>query len=230
MPAVAPAATAGLSSGEWAALYAAGVLPFEDVLRVLEARGRFMQEACEERPGGMISVMGLGLDALRDVCAKTGVEMANLNSPDQTVLSGPAEALADAESAARAAGAKRAIRLNVAGAFHSSLMKSAADKLAAFLAGIAFREPALPVMSNVTGQAHSRNPDEIRARMVEQVTGSVRWADCVGAMRALGVVEYVECGPGKVLTGLIRRIDKEARLHNIHDLPSLEATSAALAA
>lgn len=229
-PSLTAAATAGLSSGEWAALYFAGVLSYEDTLRVLQARGKFMQEACEERPGGMLSVMGLSLDALRAVCAKTGVEIANLNSPEQTVLSGPAEALPEAEKAARDAGAKRAIRLNVAGAFHSSLMKSAAEKLARFLDGVPFRAPAIPVMSNVTGGAHSANPEEIRSLMVQQVTGSVRWMDCVGAMKSMGVGAYVECGPGKVLTGLIRRIDNEARLHNIHDLPSLEATVAACAA
>lgn len=227
VPSLAPAAVAGLSSGEWAALHIAGVLSYEDTLRVLEARGRFMQEACEEKPGAMLSVIGLSSEALQQVCAKTGVEMANLNSPEQTVLSGPAEAIAEAEKEAKAAGAKRAIRLNVAGAFHSSLMKSAAQKLERFLAGVTFQPPSLPVLSNVTGKVHERDPNAIKASMVQQVTGSVRWVDCVGTMRAMGIDTYVECGPGKVLTGLIRRIDNEARLHNIHDLPSLEATVAA---
>jgi [acyl-carrier-protein] S-malonyltransferase len=228
-PSFSPTATAGLSSGEWAALHLAGVLSYGDTLRVLQARGRFMQEACEEKRGGMLSVIGLGWDALQQVCQKTGVEIANLNSPEQTVLSGAADAIAKAENEAKAAGAKRAIRLNVAGAFHSSLMKSAAEKLRDFLAGIVFRPPAMPVCSNVTGKWHSSDPEEIRALMVQQVTGSVRWVDCVAAMKELGVTTYVECGPGKVLTGLIRRIDNAAQLHNIHDLPSLEATVAACA-
>ncbi|MBP7830960.1 MAG: ACP S-malonyltransferase [Kiritimatiellae bacterium] len=220
-PGAAFAACAGLSSGEWAALCFAGAISLEDTLRVLQARGRFMQEACEEQPGGMVSIIGAAPDRIEALCAATGVEAANFNSAEQTVLSGPKDRVADAEKRAAEFGARKAIRLNVAGAFHSSLMASAARKLEAFLGGIAFQAPTIPVFSNVTGQPHG-GPDEIRRLMVKQVTSSVRWVSCVEGLRDLGVRAYAECGPGKVLTGLVKRIDKEAALHNIHDRPSLE--------
>ncbi len=220
---------AGLSLGEWTALHAAGVLSFEDTLRVLQARGRFMQEACEERPGAMLSVMGLAPDVLERVARETGVEIANLNAPDQTVLSGEKSRIAEADKMAQAAGAKRTVLLNVAGAYHSRLMQSAAEKLECFLANIPFHPPAWPVMSNVLGRPHGA-PDEIRKLMVRQVTSSVRWIDCVEAFRQAGVNEYVECGPGKVLAGLIKRIDKDASTHSIQDRPSWEKAAAALQA
>lgn len=226
-PGVAWAAAAGLSSGEWAALHVAGAIGFEDAIRVLEARGRFMQEACEANPGGMVSVLGLDRLALEDICAKSGAEIANLNSPEQTVLSGREETLAAAEAMAREAGAKRTIRLNVAGAFHSSLMKPAAEKLAQALKDVPFHLPSVPVMSNVTGRPHG-GPEDIRQAMVRQVTCSVHWVDCVRHMTGSGVGRFVECGPGRVLTGLIKRIDKEAELRNICDLPSLDAVAGTL--
>ena len=226
-PGLELAATAGLSSGEWAALHASGVVSFDDALRVLEARGRFMQEACEQERGGMLSVIGLDRPALEEICRKSGAEMANMNSPEQTVLSGRVEAIEAAEKLAKEAGAKRAIRLNVAGAFHSSLMASAARRLEETLGPVGFGKPLIPVISNVTGQSHGA-PDEIKALMVRQVTASVQWVSCVQTLKGMGVGACVEAGPGKVLTGLVRRIDKEAVLHNIQDLPSLEQVAGAL--
>jgi [acyl-carrier-protein] S-malonyltransferase len=226
-PDVAWTAAAGLSSGEWAALYAAGVLDFEDALRVLEARGRFMQEACEARPGAMLSVIGLDRPALERVCAASGVEIANLNSPEQTVLSGAREAIEAAARLSTEAGARKAIRLNVAGAFHSSLMQPAADRLRGFLAGVPFRAPAMTVLSNVSGAPHG-GADEIREAMVRQVTGAVRWVECVGCLRAHGVGTFVECGPGRVLTGLVKRIDRSAGLHNIAALSDLKGVAETL--
>lgn len=211
------AGTAGLSSGEWAALYEAGVISFEDAVRVLRARGQFMQEACEATPGGMLTIIGLTLDQARNIAAASGLEVANLNSPVQTVLSGPADRIGAGEAAAKAAGAKRALRLTVAGAFHSSLMKPAADKLADFLKGVEFRAPKCPVWSNVTGKPHT-TPDEIRRLMVAQVVSSVRWTDCVADMAAAGMTVGFECGPGTVLAGLIKRIVPEVVIHNIFDL------------
>lgn len=228
-PAFAAAGVAGLSLGEWTALHHAGVVTFEDALRVLQARGRFMQEACEARAGGMVSVMGLSDGVLRDVCAATGVEMANINSPEQIVLSGPKERIADAERVAKEKGAKKTVVLNVAGAFHSSLMAPAAAKLEAFLKDVKLNAPQVPVVANVTGMPHG-GPDDIRRAMVQQVTQSVRWVSCVEWFRGQGVGTYVECGPGKVLTGLIKRIDAAAVLHNIQDKPTLEKTVAALQA
>ena len=203
------------------------MLSFEDALRVLEARGRFMQEACEARPGAMLSVIGLDRPALEGVCAASGAEIANLNSPEQTVLSGPREAIDAAARRAAEAGARKAIRLNVAGAFHSSLMQPAADRLRAFLADVAFRPAALPVLSNVTGAPHG-GPEAIRDAMVRQVAGAVRWVECVERMRALGVGAYVECGPGRVLSGLVKRIDKSAALYSMTALSDLKGVAETL--
>ncbi len=213
--------TAGLSLGEWTALHVAGVLSFEDTLRVLEARGRYMQDACEERDGSMVSVIGLSMEGLDRICVETGVEKANLNSPAQTVLSGEREAIVRAKELADAAGAKRAIVLNVAGAFHSSLMDPAARRLEEFLAGIEFSEPTMPVVANVRGAPHGE-PGEIKEAMVKQVNSSVHWFAGIDWFKAQGVGQYIECGPGKVLSGLIKRIDKEAVTANVQDAGSLE--------
>ncbi len=216
-------AVAGLSSGEWCALYAAGVVTCADALRVLEARGRFMQEACQAQSGSMISIIGLERPALESVCAQTGLQIANLNSPEQTVLSGPAEGVEKAEGIAKELGAKRAIRLNVAGAFHSGLMKPAAERFAAFLQEVPFAEPSIPVISNVTGKPHE-NPESIRQLMVRQITDSVQWVESIAYLQGQGVGRYIECGPGRVLSGLIKRIDKQAALLNIQDPSSLKST------
>ncbi len=220
---------AGLSLGEWSALHAAGALSFEDTLKVLQVRGQAMQAACEAREGGMVSVIGLAPDALQSVCEQTGVEMANLNSPDQTVLSGPRESIAKAEALAKELGAKRAIVLGVAGAFHSSLMASARPALERVLRDVVISPTAVPVVANVTGDAHG-GPDEIRRDMLAQVTGSVHWYKSIETMTAAGVTRFVECGPGKVLTGLIKRIAGDAALVNVQDVASLEAAAAALKA
>ncbi len=216
------AAAAGLSLGEWSALHMAGALTFEDTLKVLEARGRFMQEACDATDGGMLSVIGLDLTQLEAVCAQTGVFIANLNSPAQTVLSGPKAGIAAAEAAAKEAGAKRAIVLPVAGAYHSELMASAAPKLAEVLASVEIATPSIPVISNVTGKAHG-SPDEIRATMVKQVTNSVHWYEGIDVIKAAGVTACVECGPGKVLSGLMRRLDRDMGMANIQDAATLAA-------
>jgi [acyl-carrier-protein] S-malonyltransferase len=211
------AGAAGLSSGEWAALYEAGVVSFEDAVRVLQARGRFMQDACEATPGGMLTIIGLPADQVHEIAAASGLEVANLNSPVQTVLSGHADRIAAGEAAAKAAGAKRALRLTVAGAFHSSLMRPAADRLADFLEGVEFRAPACPVWSNVTGKPHGE-PGEIRKKMVEQVSSAVRWTDCFADMAASGMDVGFECGPGTVLAGLAKRIVPESTVRGIFDL------------
>ena len=211
------AGTAGHSLGEWTALHEASVVSFEDALRVLRARGQFMQEACQATPGGMLTIIGLPLAKVQEVAQTAGLEVANLNSPVQTVLSGHADRIAAGEAAAKAAGAKRALRLTVAGAFHSSLMKPAADRLADFLQGIEFHAPKCPVWSNATGKPHA-DPDEIRRRMVAQVISSVRWTDCFTDMAAAGLTAGFECGPGTVLAGLSKRIVPEASVKSIFDL------------
>ncbi|MBQ7251683.1 MAG: ACP S-malonyltransferase [Kiritimatiellae bacterium] len=220
------AGAAGLSSGEWAALYAAGVVTFEAAIRILRARGRFMQEACDATAGGMISVIGLDAAACEKIAADAGLVAANYNSPQQTVLSGPAENIARAEELAAAAGAKMAVRLTVAGAFHGPLMRPAADRLAEVLAAETFASPRFPVWSNVTARPHGEAAS-IPAMMLQQVYSSVRWSESFADMAAHGMTEAIELGPGKVLSGLARRIDRNVRAVSASDLPTLLAAFAA---
>lgn len=222
-PGLRPHSMAGLSSGEWTALHLAGVLSYDATLRVLEARGRFMQAACEQTPGSMVSIIGADEAQLQALCEATGAEMANLNSRDQTVLSGSRESIDAAEVKAKELGIRKAIRLNVAGAFHSSLMKPAADQFAEFLAGVEFSAPSLPVLANVTGAPHASDAGAIRDAMVKQVYKSVRWYQGVEYMQGQGVNLYIECGPGKVLSGLVKRIDKSAATHSIQELSGLDS-------
>jgi [acyl-carrier-protein] S-malonyltransferase len=226
-PNLAPVAMAGLSLGEWSALHAAGAISFADTLKILQVRGAAMQAACEEQPGGMVSVMGLGTAELEAICQETGVEMANLNSEQQTVLSGPRAGIEKAEALAKERGAKRAIVLEVAGAFHSSLMQSAVAKLQAVLDHVTISTPSIPVISNVTGTAHA-DADAIRREMLRQVTESVHWYEGVEAMTAAGADTFIECGPGKVLTGLIKRIARGSQLLNVQDTETLTATVTSL--
>lgn len=223
------AAAAGLSLGEWGALCAAGVLDFDSTLKVLEARGRFMQEACEATPSGMIAIVGATSAQLEELCARTGCTVANINSAAQQVLSGSKEAIAAAAAAAKELGIKRAIPLATAGAFHSKFMQPARERLAPVLDGISFSAPKMPVLSNVTGKPHSSDPGEIKATMLEQVTGTTNWAADVEAAKALGCGRFVEFGPGKVLSGLVKKIDASLTAVNVSDLASLDATLAALA-
>jgi len=222
-PDLTVSAMAGLSSGEWTALHLAGVLSYEETLKVLEARGRLMQAACEQTPGSMISVIGADDAQLAALCLATGAEMANLNSRDQTVLSGSRVSIDAAEVKAKELGIRKAIRLNVAGAFHSTLMKPAADQFAAFLESIAFSSPSVPVLANVTGSPHAADAASIREAMVQQVYKSVRWYQGIEWMQGQGVTRYIECGPGKVLSGLVKRIDKSASTHSIQELSGLES-------
>lgn len=211
---------AGHSLGEWTALYVAGAVSFEDTIKILKARGEFMQAACEENPGAMLAVMNVAGEVLVKVAEEAGCQVANFNSLAQTVLSGTAESIDKAEVLCKEAGAKRAIRLPVAGAFHSSLMQPAADKMAAFLAGVELAETNVPVLSNVTAGFHESA--SISDNMVKQITSSVQWVASVQRLAADGVEEIVECGPGKVLAGLIKRIDKDVAVRNIGQLTDLE--------
>lgn len=227
VPALPCEATAGLSLGEFTALTAAGVMRFEDGLRVVRQRGRFMQEACDVTKGGMAAVIGLDEAPTREVCAEAGVSLANLNCPGQIVISGEAEKIAKAVELAKARGAKRAIPLVVAGAYHSPLMASAQSKLQAELAGVTFSPPAVPVISNVSAQPHT-GPDDIRGRLVEQVTATVRWEESMRYLIAQGFTRFIELGPGTALSGFMKRIAKDVQLLNVTDAASLEATVQAL--
>ena len=219
---------AGLSLGEWGALCVAGVLDFESTLKVLEARGRFMQEACEATPSGMIAIVGASPEQLAAVCERSGCTVANVNSAAQQVLSGSKEAIARAAAAAKELGIRRAIPLATAGAFHSPFMASAREKLAPILDGIAFRAPRIPVLSNVSGKPHASDGEAIKALMLEQITSTTNWAADVACAKELGCTTFVEFGPGKVLSGLIAKIDPALRTLNVGDLPSLDATAGGL--
>lgn len=220
-------ATAGLSLGEFTALTAAGAMSFEDGLRVVRMRGRVMQEACEATKGGMAAIIGLDEVPTREVCAEAGVELANLNCPGQLVISGEAEKITKACELAKARGAKRALPLTVAGAYHSRLMASAQPKLREALAGITLSATAVPVIANVTAQPHGA-PPAIMDTVVAQVTGSVRWEESVRYLLAQGFTRFIELGPGTALTGFMKRIDKTAQVLNVADCASLELTVKAL--
>ena len=222
-------ATAGLSLGEFTALAAAGVMTFDDAIRVVRQRGRFMQEACEATQGGMAAIIGLDEAATREVCAQTGVELANLNCPGQIVISGAADKMNAACELAKARGAKRALPLNVAGAYHSALMAGAQPKLRDALGKISLAAPTVPVISNVTARPHT-TPAEISQRLVEQVTSSVRWEESMRRLLAQGFTRFIELGPGAALSGFMKRIDKSAQVLNVTDAASLEATVKVLTA
>jgi [acyl-carrier-protein] S-malonyltransferase len=219
-------ATAGLSLGEFTALTAAGVMSFEDGLRVVRQRGKFMQEACDTTKGGMAAIIGLDEAPTREVCAEAGVVLANLNCPGQLVISGEAEKIAKAVELAKAKGAKRAIPLPVAGAYHSPLMAGAQPKLQGELAKIKIAAPVVPVISNVTAQAHA---SDISTKLVEQVCASVLWESSMRNLLAQGYTRFIELGPGTALGGFMKRIDKTATMLNVADAASLEATAKALA-
>lgn len=228
VPSLQVEATAGLSLGEFTALAAAGALGFEDGLKVVRQRGQFMQEACEVTRGGMAAVIGLDETATREVCEEAGVVLANLNCPGQLVISGDADNILRAVDLAKGRGARRAIPLPVAGAYHSPLMASAQPRLQTVLDSITVTPPDVPVLSNVTAQPHG-DADSIKQRMVEQVTSSVLWEASMRYLLEQGFTRFIELGPGTALTGFLKRIDKSAQTLNIADVASLEATVQALA-
>ncbi len=215
-------AAAGLSLGEFTALTAAGVFSFEDGLTMVRQRGRYMQEACEMTRGGMAAILGLDEDATRQVCAETGVDLANLNCPGQIVISGATEPLAQACELAKARGAKKAVPLSVAGAYHSRLMASAQTKLQAALPAFTISPPATPVIGNVTAHPHGASSD-IRQKLVEQVVSPVRWEDSMRYLLANGFTRFIELGPGAALSGFLKRISKNAQIFNVADGASLES-------
>ncbi|MBM3846581.1 MAG: ACP S-malonyltransferase [Verrucomicrobia bacterium] len=221
-------ATAGLSLGEFTALAAAGVFSFEDGIRVVRQRGRFMQEACEAQSGGMAAIIGLDEESTRAVCELTGATLANLNCPGQIVISGPASVMEKACEAARSAGAKKAMPLKVAGAYHSPLMAPAQPSLKAALARVSFSAPIVPTLSNVTAMPH--DPTQVSSRLVEQVTAPVRWEACMRWMLQNGYTRFIELGPGKALSGFMKRIDDKVQMLNVSDMASLETTVQALSA
>ena len=227
VPALAVDATAGLSLGEFTALCAAGAMLFEDGLRLVRQRGQFMQEACDQTKGGMAAVIGLDEAAAQEVCKQAGVEVANLNCPGQIVISGAVEKLPAAIELAKAKGAKKAVQLQVAGAYHSQLMASALPKLAVALDGVPIVPPRVPVISNVTAYPHG-STDDIRQSLVRQMTSSVRWEASMRYLLGQGFTRFIELGPGTALSGFMKRIDKSAQVFNVSDPESLETTAKAI--
>ena len=211
----------------WTALWAAGAVSFDDAVRILAARGRLMQEACDAAPSGMVSILKLDPAACEAIAAETGCAVTNYNAALQTVLGGTPDQVAAAAAAASAKGG-RAVVLKTAGAYHSPFMAPAAERLAPVLAGVEFRAPSVPVLSNFVGRPHG-SPDDIRAAMLAQIAHPVRWTDDVAAMTALGAGTFVEFGPGAVLTGMLRRALPEARLLNANSAESTASAAAALA-
>ena len=216
----APAFAAGHSLGEYTALTAAGAMAFEDGLRLVETRGRLTQAAAEATPGGMAAVLGLDEAATQAVCDEAGVELCNINSPGQLVIGGLKEKIAKACELALARGAKRAIALDVGGAFHTSLMQPAVAEFSAALAAVDIKPPSVPVVANDSARPMTE-PDAIRTELAYQLTHPVRWVQCVEYMAGQGVGTFVEIGPGRVLTGLIKRIAAGAQTKNINGAGSL---------
>jgi [acyl-carrier-protein] S-malonyltransferase len=210
---------AGHSLGEFTAYVAAGALPFADAVRTVRRRGELMQQSGAARPGTMAAILGLEEGAALEVCERASTAgavcvPANYNAPGQIVISGDVRAVEAALVLAKEAGARRAVRLNVSGAFHSPLMEEAEAGLAAQLETVAMSDPGYPVVSNVTAQPVTSAADASRL-LVRQLTSPVRWTDSVRTMLGLGVTTFLEIGPGSVLTGLLRRIDREARARTV---------------
>ena len=216
-----PSMVAGHSLGEFSALVASGALSFEDGLKLVAARANAMQKACEANPGTMAAIIGLPDEKVEEVCNEVSSEgnivvAANYNCPGQLVISGNSDAINKACEALKAAGAKRALPLKVGGAFHSPLMQPAKDELQAAIEKTTFNAPKCPVYQNVDAKAHT-DAAEIKANLIAQLTSSVRWTASVQNMIAAGADEFVECGPGKALRGMIGRIDKTVNAHGIDE-------------
>lgn len=223
---------AGHSLGEYTALVAAGSIPFEDGVFTVRKRGEFMEEAVPNGQGKMAAVLGMDREALKEatdeVTAKGNiVQLANINSPGQIVISGTAQGVLEASELAKTKGAKRVIPLEVSGPFHSILMKPAATKLQEVLDSISIQKAQVPVISNVTASPMDE-PEEIKQRLLEQLYSPVLWEDSVKRMMELGVDTFIEIGPGKVLAGLIKKIDRKSQVFSVFDEASYQATVTSL--
>jgi [acyl-carrier-protein] S-malonyltransferase len=228
----APAFVAGHSLGEYSALVAGGSLSLSDAVRTVRARGRYMQEAVPVGTGAMAAVLGAELSEIGRICVEASqnqvCSIANLNSPSQAVIAGNTEAV-DRAVELLSGVAKRVIKLKVSAPFHCALMRPAQDRLAADLEELNFSEPAIPVVTNVDARATTA-PDELRDALVRQVSAPVRWVESMQLLIEQGVDTFVEAGPGKVLSGLMRQISRDVKTLNVEDAASLETTKAALAA
>jgi [acyl-carrier-protein] S-malonyltransferase len=224
---------AGHSLGEYSAHVAAHTFSFADAVRTVRARGQFMQSAVPAGQGAMAAILGLPAAQINDICARVSSDLnqpvspANLHSPDQTVISGTVQAVEAAAALCKEAGAKRTVMLSVSAPFHCALMQPAQDQLATQLESIPFADPTFPVAANVDARLLTRGT-EVRDALIRQVTGAVRWVDCIQLLQQSGVTNFIEVGPGKVLTGLNRQIDRSLTTTNIEDPASLEKTLSAI--
>jgi [acyl-carrier-protein] S-malonyltransferase len=224
---IQPQVTAGLSLGEYTALYAAGLIDFENALRLVQKRGEAMQAAADASDGGMVSILGMDEAQVRQVCAEAAqgqlLVPANFNCPGQIVISGATAACKRAVPIAEKMGATKAIELKVAGAFHSEMMRPAAETLATALAGCSIASPsAISVITNISAAYYSA-ADEIRQGLIRQLLQPILWQKCMEKLLADGVEQFYEIGPGRVLTGLMKRIHRRANVINISNLESLNA-------
>ncbi|MFV8817312.1 ACP S-malonyltransferase [Haliea sp. E17] len=224
-----PGLMGGHSLGEFSALVCAGALGFADAVKLVRQRGQFMQTAVPVGEGAMAAIIGLDDDAINRICEETDgvVAAVNFNSPGQVVIAGHSGPVAAAIEALKAAGAKRALPLPVSAPFHTELMQPAGEKLAEAIADIAIATPAIPVVHNVHARTEE-DPEKIRALLVQQIYSPVQWTSCVETMLERGVTNSVECGPGKVLSGLARRIDKTIECYAIEEPAELAAALDAL--
>lgn len=230
---IAPQYVAGHSLGEYSAHVAAGTIEFADAVRVVNKRGRYMQEAVPAGQGAMAAILAMSLEDLQKVCADAAegevVSAANINSPDQIVISGATAAVQRAADLAKERGAKRAIMLPVSAPFHCALMQPAQDRLAKDLQSIEFSTPEAPVVSNIDAEPKT-DAAASRDALISQVTGAVQWLGCVRKLIELGANTFVEVGPGKVLTGLMRQIDRSQTAMNVEDEASLQKVTGLFAA
>ena len=225
---IQPDVTGGHSLGEYSALVAADVMDFQDAVLLVHKRGQFMQEAVPVGQGGMAAIIGLADEVIVDACEKATknageVQAVNFNCPGQTVIAGTTAGVEAAVELLKEAGAKKAVILPVSAPFHSTLMKPAAEKLAAELDKVTIRDAKIPVVSNFTGELETK-AEEIKANLVAQADHPVKWIDCVNTMKAFGADTFVEAGPGKTLCGFNRRIDKALTSMNVENLESLQKT------
>jgi [acyl-carrier-protein] S-malonyltransferase len=224
---------AGHSLGEYSAHVIASTFSFADAVRTVRSRGQFMQSAVPAGKGAMSAILGLDAARIADLCQQASdehnciVAPANMNAPEQTVISGETDAVARAGELCKEAGAKRVVPLPVSAPFHCKLMEPAADQLTAELERVIFNDPTIPVASNVDARLVSRRA-EVRDCLIRQVTGAVRWTECIDLLKTTNPTHYIEVGPGKVLTGLMRQIDRSIPMLNVEDTASLEKTLAAL--
>ena len=224
---LSPASAAGLSLGEYTALAAAGAFSFEEGLRLVRLRGEAMEEASRTFPGTMASVLGLELKALETICSETGAQVANINSPGQIVISGSPEAVLAASARAKEKGAKRAVPLEVGGAFHSRLMAPAGARLKKALETVNVQSLGFSVLSNVTGSYYT-DSNQAGALLVAQLTSTVQWEACVRTLLADSVRTFLEVGSGTVLRGLVRRVDPEAQVLPVGTADEVRRAAAAV--